>query len=74
MTKDGFTFLVMGYTGSKALQFKLDFIEAFNQMEQALKDQMYRLPQTYSEALRELADKIGRGQIKFCRIVCNMKL
>lgn len=37
MTKDGFSFLAMGYTGSKAGQFKEKFIEAFNQMEAALK-------------------------------------
>lgn len=36
MTKDGFSFLVMGYTGDKAGKFKEDFINAFNQMEQAL--------------------------------------
>lgn len=38
MTKDGFSFLVMGYTGDKAGKFKEDFINAFNQMEQALKN------------------------------------
>lgn len=29
MTKDGFTLLVMGYTGAKALQFKIAYINAF---------------------------------------------
>lgn len=33
MTKDGFMILVMGYTGPKAMQFKIAFIEAFNYME-----------------------------------------
>lgn len=33
MNKDGFTLLVMGFTGKKALQFKLKYIEAFNAME-----------------------------------------
>ncbi|WP_180881883.1 MULTISPECIES: Rha family transcriptional regulator [unclassified Brucella] len=28
MTRDGFTFLAMGFTGKKALQFKLQYIEA----------------------------------------------
>lgn len=37
MTKDGFTLLAMGYTGRKALQFKLAYIEAFNRMEQQLR-------------------------------------
>ena len=36
MNKDGFSLLAMGFTGAKALQFKLEFIQAFNQMEQVL--------------------------------------
>lgn len=38
MNRDGFALLVMGFTGKKALQFKLDFIEAFNEMEQKIRD------------------------------------
>ena len=37
MTKDGFTFLVMGYTGQKAAEFKEAYINAFNTMEAELK-------------------------------------
>ncbi len=37
MNRDGFTLLAMGFTGEKALQFKLDYIEAFNKMEQTIK-------------------------------------
>nr|DAR26329.1 MAG TPA: regulatory protein [Caudoviricetes sp.] len=37
INRDGFSLLVMGYTGEKALKFKLDFIKAFNAMEQELK-------------------------------------
>jgi Rha family phage regulatory protein len=33
MSRDGFTLLVMGFTGEKALRFKLDYINRFNQME-----------------------------------------
>lgn len=36
MTRDGFTFLVMGYTGSDAARFKEDYILAFNAMEQQM--------------------------------------
>ncbi|XZH63339.1 ORF6C domain-containing protein [Clostridium perfringens] len=39
MTRDGFTVLAMGFNGTKALQWKLKYIEAFNKMEQALKEQ-----------------------------------
>lgn len=38
MTKDGFTFLVMGYTGKKASKFKEEYIKAFNKMEELLYD------------------------------------
>lgn len=34
MTRDGFTMLVMGYTGSKAMRFKELYIRRFNEMEQ----------------------------------------
>lgn len=37
MNRDGFSLLVMGFTGDKALKFKLDFINAFNMMEEDLK-------------------------------------
>ena len=39
ITRDGFSLLVMGFTGSKALQWKLKYIEAFNKMEEAIKGQ-----------------------------------
>ncbi|MFL2080366.1 Rha family transcriptional regulator [Latilactobacillus sakei] len=37
MNRDGFTLLAMGFTGKKALEFKLKYIEAFNQMEAQIK-------------------------------------
>lgn len=40
MNRDGFTLLVMGYTGEKAIQFKLDYIKQFNTMEKALKGKL----------------------------------
>lgn len=36
MNRDGFTLLVMGYTGEKAMRFKLAYIKQFNAMEAAL--------------------------------------
>lgn len=38
MNRDGFTLLAMGFTGPKALKFKLNYIAAFNAMEVRLKD------------------------------------
>ena len=38
MNRDGFTLLAMGFTGKKALQFKLAYIDAFNRMEAKLQE------------------------------------
>ena len=51
MNRDGFSLLAMGFTGKKALQFKVNFINAFNKMEQALATNQYQVPQSFSEAL-----------------------
>ena len=40
LTRDGFSLLVMGFTGKEALQWKLKYIEAFNKMEEMIKNQM----------------------------------
>ena len=45
LTKDGFTILAMGFTGSKALKWKLKYIEAFNKMEKALRG-VYHVSET----------------------------
>ena len=37
MNRDGFTFLVMGFTGKNANEWKWKYINAFNQMEEILK-------------------------------------
>ena len=44
ITKDGFVFLVMGYTGKKAAEFKEAYIKKFNEMEAKLKSQKPALP------------------------------
>lgn len=54
MNRDGFTLLAMGFTGSKAIEFKLKYIDAFNKMESQLKPD---LPGTYKEALLVLIEK-----------------
>lgn len=41
MDRDGFSLLVMGFTGKKALEWKLKYIDAFNKMEEILKSGNY---------------------------------
>jgi len=36
MTRDGFTFLAMGFTGKEAARFKEAYIQAFNEMERSI--------------------------------------
>lgn len=38
MNRDGFSLLVMGFTGKKALDWKLQYIKAFNQMEKFVRE------------------------------------
>lgn len=40
MTRDGFTLLAMGYTGAKAMKFKLAYIKQFNAMEKILQGKL----------------------------------
>jgi Rha family phage regulatory protein len=45
MNRDGWTFIAVGFTGRKADNFKLKYIEAFNQMEDHIKQQS-QIPKT----------------------------
>ena len=51
MNRDGFTLLAMGFTGKKAMQFKLEYIKAFNKMEAIIKEQTK--PKSQAEMLLE---------------------
>lgn len=55
MNRDGFALLAMGFTGKKALNFKLKYIRAFNQMESEVKNQN-KLPATPQEKLALLME------------------
>jgi Rha family phage regulatory protein len=59
MNRDGFTLLVMSYTGPKAMAFKVRYIQRFNEMESALKNPLagFAIPTTLAEALRLAADQ-----------------
>lgn len=50
MNRDGFTLLAMSFTGSKAMEFKLKYIDAFNKMEKQIKEKtQFRLPKNLTE-------------------------
>ncbi len=70
LTRDGFSLLVMGFTGQKALEWKLKYIDAFNKMEHEIKKQKqltpldelklhYQVLETHEEKLTEIDNRIG---------------
>lgn len=69
MNRDGFSLLVMGFTGDKALNFKLEFIEAFNALEKQVEiSHQFKIPQTLSEALQLAADQAKQIELQETQI------
>lgn len=64
LTRDGFSFLVMGFTGAKADEWKLKYIEAFNKMEQAIKNPFGDLSKEL-QAIFMLDNRTEKLQIEF---------
>lgn len=65
MTKDGFMFLVMGFTGKKAAQIKEAFINAFNAMAaELLKKEGPKKNPTLSPAMQEYIQSCVNGRAK----------
>ena len=63
ITRDGFTLLAMGFTGIKALGFKLAYIDAFNSMAAYIKNQRDGLSYRCMEKELECKDSVRRGEI-----------
>lgn len=53
VTRDGFTLLAMGFTGAKAIQFKIGYIDAFNRLEEAIKTPAAVIEQMVKSAVAE---------------------
>lgn len=59
ITKDGFTFLAMGFTGKVAARFKEAYINAFNEMEKRLAGAMIKENEIVAY-LRSLCEELDR--------------
>ena len=66
MNRDGFTLLAMGFTGKAALEWKLKYIAAFNEMEKKLTEQPHPLAAPCNCADRS-ARRTGRKGQTDCR-------
>jgi len=66
ITRDGLVFLIMGFTGKKASEFKEAYINAFNSMEQHILDTQSKeqARQLKNEKLRAGAFKSERDSLK----------
>lgn len=61
MTRDGFTLLVMGFTGKEAARWKELYIRAFNMMEEELKKRLLQdKASTFAEALMMAARTVRK--------------
>lgn len=56
MDRDGFTLLAMGFTGEKALDWKIAYIAAFNRMEADLRERAEEERNTRCGTMEHLAD------------------
>jgi len=70
MTRDGFTLLSMGFTGKRAIKWKIDYLNTFNAMEAALiraqgKPAPLRLPPETEEQFRERGLIVIKALLKF---------
>lgn len=78
ISRDGFSLLAMGFTGKKALAWKVKYIEAFNAMEQALLERpsetklevpilvsTAQLPAVKSKGLSEKQKRVAKGLTSF---------
>lgn len=60
LTKDGFTLYMFNIQGHN--NFKIAYINKFNEMEQALNNNALSLPKTYKEALKELLVQVEKNE------------
>lgn len=54
LTEKGFSFIVMGFTGAKADEWKIKYIEAFEKMRNHIQSNPKSLPTNFKEALQLL--------------------
>lgn len=68
MDRDGFSLLVMSFKGEKALKWKLDFIDAFNAMEQEIRNNEHQLNTDLKDKLYNTSIKLEKVKILHNRL------
>lgn len=66
INRDGFTLLAMGFTGKDALEWKLKYIQAFNQMEEKLNSPEFIMDRALKISKKQIDElMLENNQIKF---------
>ena len=73
LDRDIFSLVVMGFTGDKALDFKLAYINQFNQMEQSLKEQYSKPIQKELSAMELMAITLKGFQEQETKVLFQIK-
>lgn len=68
MDRDGFSLLVMSFKGEKALKWKLDFIDAFNAMEQEIRNNEHQLNTDLKDKLYNTSIKLEKVKMLHSRL------
>ncbi|AFR99962.1 phage regulatory protein/antirepressor Ant [Lentilactobacillus buchneri] len=67
LNRDGFTLLAMGFTGKEALNFKLQYIRAFNKMEASLQElgkDSYQISDPVTRATKWIEEEKRRQELE----------
>ncbi|MHA7967740.1 Rha family transcriptional regulator [Paenibacillus sp. CAU 1782] len=62
MTEDAFAIVAMSYVTAEAMKMKVRFLEEFKRMREELNKPKFQLPQTFSESLFMLAEKVAENE------------
>lgn len=73
MTRDGFTFIAFGFTGKRADEFKLKYIQAFNDMEKYIIQQQELLPMTPREKLKLMLEAQEETAVRVDQVEKDIK-
>lgn len=72
ITRDGFTLLAMGFTGTKAMEFKLKYIKAFNEMENAIKEQQDEEIDDISLEYDSGNIQVAEFELRAIKVICQL--
>ena len=70
LTRDGFTLLAMGFSGKKALDWKLKYIEAFNKMEETIINQQKQIAKLTKQ--KEIEARLINSKVRQANVLLKI--